>query len=118
MAHGTESDLPVISDLSQFDYQSGAFLERLVFNNRAVVVIMCVLVTLILGFPICMWLFLMIFRLLSKSVLKFYGQKSMRLVRMSVVLILVLVVMTLMVHLSFYLTGKMFFLVVINLLIS
>ena len=50
MAHGTESDLPVISDLSEFDYQSGAFLERLVFNNRAAVVIMCVLVTLILGY--------------------------------------------------------------------
>lgn len=50
MAHGTESELPVISDLSEFDYQSGAFLERLVFNNRAVVVILCALVTLLLGF--------------------------------------------------------------------
>ncbi len=50
MAHGTESDLPVISDLSEFDYQSGSFLEKLVFNNRAFVVAMCVLVTLVLGF--------------------------------------------------------------------
>jgi len=50
MAHGTESDLPVISDLSEFDYQSGSFLEKLVFNNRAVIVALCVLVTLILGF--------------------------------------------------------------------
>jgi len=50
MAHGIQSDLPVIADLSEFDYQSGTFLEKLVFNNRAVVVVMCVLVTLVLGF--------------------------------------------------------------------
>ena len=50
MAHATQSDLPVISDLSQFDYQSGTFLEKLVFNNRATVVVMCILVTLVLGF--------------------------------------------------------------------
>ncbi|RLA49333.1 MAG: RND family transporter [Gammaproteobacteria bacterium] len=50
MAHGTESDLPVISDLSKFDYQSGTFLEKLVFNNRAKVIILCALVTIILGF--------------------------------------------------------------------
>ena len=50
MAHGTESDLPVISDLSEFDYNSGTFLERLVFNNRAVVLILCLLTTIVLGF--------------------------------------------------------------------
>ena len=50
MAHATQSDLPVISDLTEFDYQSGTFLEKLVFNNRAVVLGLCVLTTLILGF--------------------------------------------------------------------
>ena len=50
MAHATQSDLPVISDLTQFDYQSGTFLEKLVFNNRAVVLVLCVLTTIILGY--------------------------------------------------------------------
>ena len=50
MAHATQSDLPVIGDLSEFDDQSGTFLEKLVFNHRAIVVILCVLVTLVLGF--------------------------------------------------------------------
>jgi len=50
MAHGTESDLPVIGDLNEFDYQSGTFLEKLVFNNRMVVVVLCLLTTLILGY--------------------------------------------------------------------
>ena len=50
MAHGTESDLPVISDLSEFDYNSGTFLERLVFNNRSIVLILCLLTTIVLGF--------------------------------------------------------------------
>ena len=50
MAHGTQSDLPVIADLSEFDYQSGTFLEKLVFNNRSVVLILCILTTLVLGY--------------------------------------------------------------------
>ena len=50
MAHAQESDLPVIADLEQFDYQSGTFLEKLVFNNRVIVVALCMVVTLILGF--------------------------------------------------------------------
>ncbi len=50
MAHATQSDLPVIANLEDFDYQSGTFLEKLVFNNRAAVVILCALVTLFLGY--------------------------------------------------------------------
>lgn len=50
MAHSTQSDLPVISDLTGFDFQSGSFLEKLVFNNRVVVMVLCALVTLVLGF--------------------------------------------------------------------
>jgi predicted RND superfamily exporter protein len=50
MAHATQSDLPVISDLRQFDENSGNFLERLVFNHRGWVLILCALVTLVLGY--------------------------------------------------------------------
>ncbi len=50
MAHAQQSDLPVISDLKDFDFQSGSFLERLVFNHRATVIILCALVTLVLGY--------------------------------------------------------------------
>ena len=50
MAHAQESDLPVISDLQEFDSNSGSFLEKLVFNHRPVVVVLCILVTLVLGY--------------------------------------------------------------------
>lgn len=50
MAHVEQSELPVISDLNEFDYDSGTFLEKLVFNNRAVVMLICALVTVVLGF--------------------------------------------------------------------
>jgi predicted RND superfamily exporter protein len=51
MAHVEDStNLPVISELSQFDRNSGSLLERLVFNNRAIVVLLCVLATLFLGY--------------------------------------------------------------------
>lgn len=50
MAHAEQSDLPIISDLQEFDYNSGTFLEKLVFNNRRTVMILCALVTLVLGF--------------------------------------------------------------------
>ena len=50
MAYASESDLPVISNLGEFDEHSGSFLERLVFNNRRVVLGFCLLMTLILGY--------------------------------------------------------------------
>lgn len=50
MAHGTQSDLPVIANLREFDDQSGTFLEKLVFNHRAIVLVLCALVTLVLGY--------------------------------------------------------------------
>tara|TARA_R110002110_G_scaffold415561_1_gene650754 strand:- start:52777 stop:55173 length:2397 start_codon:yes stop_codon:yes gene_type:complete len=49
MAHSQESDLPVIADLKDFDYNSGTFLEKLVFNHRAIVVVLCILTTIVLG---------------------------------------------------------------------
>ncbi len=50
MAHSEESDLPVIADLRDFDFQSGTFLEKLVFNNRPLVMILCLITTLVLGY--------------------------------------------------------------------
>ena len=50
MAHASSDDLPVISDLKDFDPQSGTFLERLVFNHRAIVVVLCFITTIILGY--------------------------------------------------------------------
>lgn len=50
MAHVPANDLPIISDLNDFDYQSGTFLEKLVFNNREVVIGLCVVITLVLGY--------------------------------------------------------------------
>jgi predicted RND superfamily exporter protein len=37
-------------DLASFDSRSGSFLERLLFNNRLVVVLLCAIVTGLLGF--------------------------------------------------------------------
>ena len=42
--------MPAIRDLGAFDRQSGNLLERLVFNNRAVMVAVCAIVTLVLGY--------------------------------------------------------------------
>ena len=50
MAHGTQSDLPVVSNLSEFDFQSGSLLERIVFNNRGIVLVLCALITVVLGY--------------------------------------------------------------------
>ncbi|MCB1704903.1 MAG: RND family transporter [Halioglobus sp.] len=50
MAHASQSDLPVIANLKDFDEQSGTFLEKLVFNHRGIVLVLCALVTLVLGF--------------------------------------------------------------------
>ncbi len=50
MAYASVNDLPVIKDLNKFDYQSGTFLEKLVFNNRAIVVALCIVTTMILSF--------------------------------------------------------------------
>jgi predicted RND superfamily exporter protein len=43
------ADLPVADTLEQFDPNAGSRLERLVFNNRRAVIVVCVLLTLLLG---------------------------------------------------------------------
>jgi len=44
-----EMNHPVIRDLKDFDQGSGNLLERLMFNHRLVVVVLCLLVTVVLG---------------------------------------------------------------------
>src|SRR3954471_18795934 len=47
--HTPQDNEPVAGSLEQFDQQSGSRLERLVFNNRRIVLIACALLTLVLG---------------------------------------------------------------------
>ncbi len=49
MAFSNALDMPVISDLRQFDRASGNWLERLVFNHRVAVILLCALLTLFFG---------------------------------------------------------------------
>ncbi len=42
--------MPVVRDLADFDRKSGNVLERLVFNNRLVFVVVCAIATLALGY--------------------------------------------------------------------
>ena len=41
--------MPVVRDLKQFDRRSGNWLERLVFNNRLAMALLCAAVTVVLG---------------------------------------------------------------------
>jgi predicted RND superfamily exporter protein len=42
--------MPVVRDLKDFDLNSGILLERLIFNNRLVIMLACLVVTLVLGY--------------------------------------------------------------------
>ncbi len=42
--------MPVVRDLKDFDLNSGIKLERLIFNNRLIVMLACLVVTLVLGY--------------------------------------------------------------------
>ena len=42
--------MPVVRGLAEFDRKSGNFLERLVFNNRLLVTVVCAIVTAALGY--------------------------------------------------------------------
>lgn len=44
--------MPVIQDPGRFDKNSGNWLERTVFNNRLVFIVGCMLVTVLLAFPL------------------------------------------------------------------
>jgi predicted RND superfamily exporter protein len=49
LATGIDDKAPVISDLAGFDLNSGSRVERLLFNNRPWILLLCLLVTLFLG---------------------------------------------------------------------
>ena len=42
--------MPVVRDLAEFDPRSGNVLERLVFNNRLAMVVVCAIITVVLGY--------------------------------------------------------------------
>src|SRR4029453_5069499 len=42
--------MPVVRNLADFDRNSGNLLERLVFNNRLAMVVVCAIVTVVLGY--------------------------------------------------------------------
>jgi predicted RND superfamily exporter protein len=42
--------MPVIADLKDFDRRSGSWLERLVFNHRMVLIVLCLAATVLLGY--------------------------------------------------------------------
>nr|WP_319563744.1 MMPL family transporter [uncultured Rhodoferax sp.] len=51
MSHNiSSSDNPIIADLNDFDQNSGSLPERLLFNNRIIVVAICLFLTLFFGF--------------------------------------------------------------------
>ncbi len=51
MAHAPTTAVgPVIANLAQFDRRSGSLVERAFFNNRLLVVVICLVATLVLGF--------------------------------------------------------------------
>ena len=48
--NSSSNQMPVVRDPEDFDRNSGSFFERLVFNHRPVVIFLCVLATIFLGF--------------------------------------------------------------------
>jgi len=50
MRNSPIDSMPVTRELAQFDRNAGSFLERLVFNNRALVILGCAIATLVLGY--------------------------------------------------------------------
>jgi predicted RND superfamily exporter protein len=49
VTNNADDGLLTISDLREFNRRSGTRLERLIFNNRLVVVVLCAIVTVLLG---------------------------------------------------------------------
>lgn len=49
-SHNDNIDMPAVRNVRDFDRQSGSWLERFIFNNRPVILVACLLVTIVLGF--------------------------------------------------------------------
>ncbi len=50
MAGNIDDQAPAISDIVDFDHGSGSIVERLLFNNRPVILLICLVATLFFGF--------------------------------------------------------------------
>ena len=50
MASDLDNKIAVVIDVREFDYSSGSFVERLLFNNRSIILLICALVTVFFGF--------------------------------------------------------------------
>ncbi len=50
MAGNIDDKSPIIANIEDFDLSSGSIVERILFNNRPVILLFCVAVTLFLGF--------------------------------------------------------------------
>ena len=50
MGNYEHNSMPVVRELRGFDSRSGNLLERIIFNNRLIVVMVCALITLVLGY--------------------------------------------------------------------
>ena len=50
MAANIDDKSPVISDIADFDHGSGSIVERILFNNRPVVLFLCAVVTIFFAF--------------------------------------------------------------------
>lgn len=48
-SHSPNPDMPTVRDVRDFNRQSGSWLERFIFNNRAVILALCVIATVVLG---------------------------------------------------------------------
>ena len=49
MSHHPSTPRPMVADLEDFDHNSGSFVERLIFNNRLLIVILCAMLTVFFG---------------------------------------------------------------------
>jgi uncharacterized protein len=47
-----DETMPVVTSVEHFDRRSGNMLERLIFNNRAFLVVLCLIITAVLGFQV------------------------------------------------------------------
>jgi predicted RND superfamily exporter protein len=50
LADAEASQSPVIANIADFDRSSGSIVERVLFNNRPVILVLCLVVTIVLGF--------------------------------------------------------------------
>ena len=50
MRHSRVVAQPVVGNLAEFDKRSGTFVERLLFNNRLAVIVLCAVITALLGY--------------------------------------------------------------------